>query len=107
MNYIGRMKQEIITLGTQTQGYLCLIQLRRKVLNNPHPHNMENPTPKYLSEQLIEELKGSGVIRKDANLAAAQLIIRKYFIEVYTQGGTEERMAHNRKTYTEPKPDNL
>lgn len=56
----------------------------------------------HLSEKLIKDLIGAGIMADDNKSPLAQAIIREYFCEVFKQGVESERIAHNKITYIEP-----
>jgi hypothetical protein len=61
---------------------------------------MTKPTSK--SEELIAELVKSKIITDHIDEVKARLIIRRYFIDVFSDGVESERCARNHKIYNQP-----
>lgn len=61
---------------------------------------MEIPT--NLSERLIQELTANDLMPKNCDKKKAQLIIRKYFCDIWRQAIEETNIAHNKKHYNDP-----
>lgn len=57
---------------------------------------------KHLSELLLEELVNKGILRINHDKAAAQKVVRSYFVKVHRAAIQDEKIARNKQIYSEP-----